>query len=144
MIEELRQHLGEAQRLIADALLIPDGPDQQARIVDLIRRRVEPGNHDLWLLASLVLMNAAVGVVEGWLDNPNVDEQIADILRASLADLPAEGLGAEPSGKTAWNIVTHVADRPVEWHEVVTPLTFVMETLTMNADPDIEAMLLLG
>lgn len=144
MIDELRQHIADAQRLITDALSLPTGPTQQAEIVQLIRRRVEGGDQHLWLLASLVLANCAIGVVEAWLDSPDTDEQVADILRDNLAVLLTEDIGPRLTEETGLGIVVDVARRHVSWHEVVTPLTFVMETLTMNTDPDIEALLLLS
>lgn len=43
-------------------------------------------------------------------------ERIADILRVNLMALRTEGIGPKVNGETAGDVVTHIADRPVQWH----------------------------
>lgn len=139
----MRPILDRVRQCLAEALGdVEEGRDLEG-IADLIRSRIPAHEMREWLLAARILMNRAVGVAEGWLDSPNLPQEIREVLIADLSILLSQGIAVELTPQRLAELQGEIASRPVCWSEVAVPLLFVIEILTINGDPDVEALLLL-
>ena len=138
-----RAALEPGRKLIAEALVEFERGGDVEDIVDLIRGRVPAHEAGEWLLTARILVNDTVGVVEAWLDAPDLDDEVREALLEALTLLVPQGIGEELTPQRLIEYQRDIAGRPVSWQEVAVPLLFVIEVLTMNVDPDVEAMLLL-
>ena len=141
--DPIRVTLEPVRELIGEALVTLDGGSDLEDVVALIRERIPPDEAGRWLVAARILMNCAVGVAEGWLDAHDLDDEVRDTLIANLLMIMPEGIGEELTPRRLTELQADVADRPVARHEVAIPLLFVIGILAMNADPNVEGMLLL-
>lgn len=121
---------------------VESGDDLQS-VVNLIDDQVPEDAVRDWLLAARILANTALVVVEGWLRAPGVPRKIRRVLRGLLDRVVSEGLGERLTEERLQELHEDVDGRHVHKAEVVGPLLFVLEVLSMNTDPDIEAILLL-
>ena len=100
------------EELLADALACLASPPQpnQSWLHELIPQRVPADDRGYWLLAALATQQRAIGAAEGWLDRPELPDDVRAVLVDLLSDLLATGSGAEltkdqlppPSSLTPW------------------------------------------
>lgn len=144
MTQDVEDAMEGVQQLVADALIVLERGGEPHDVLDLFRERVPDGDAAWWCLAARIVMNRTIGVVEAWLDSPTLDDPIGDILRANLAVVVAEGIGAELTPEGLVELAEEASRGRGTWRDIVAPLLFVTETLTMVHDPDTEALILLG
>ena len=141
--DPMRPILDRVRQCLAEALVEVEEGRDLAGIADLIRSRIPVHETREWLLAAHVLMDRAVGIAEGWLDSRDLPPEIREVLIADLSILLSQGIAQELTPQSFAELRGDIASRPVCWRDVAVPLLFVIEILTINGDPDVEAVLLL-
>ena len=132
----------EVQDLLRKMFLMAEDGDDVTAIVDLVNGGIPDDALRDWLLVSRILANNALIVAQWWMDAPGVPRRIRRIVRDLLDRARALGLGEVLTEERFAEYHEEVLRRDVAKVEVIGQLLFILEVLSMNTDPNVEALLL--
>lgn len=134
----------EVQDLLRKMFLMAEDGDDVMAMVELVNGGIPDDAHRDWLLVSRILANNALIVAQWWMDAPGVPRKTRRIVRDLLDRARALGLGEVLTEEQFAEYHEEVLRRDVAKVEVIGPLLFILEVLSMNADPNVEALLLVS
>ena len=132
------------QDVLRQAFVKVESGEDVTAVVDLVHAQVPDEAVRDWILVARILSNSALIVVKGCLAAPGVPRRIRRVLRGLLDRAHANGLAEELTEERLLELRDDIDHRPVGTAEVVGPLLFVLEVLSMNTDPSVEAAFLLS
>ena len=118
----------------------PEGP----WIEQLLSDHIPSSNAGYWVIVLRAAQDRTIGVVEAWLDNATIGDELREHLTALLHERLAAGEGAELDERGLGQLVADLLGRTVELSELLGPMRFVLEVLDLTDSEDIHQIVLGG
>lgn len=128
---DVQRNIRELPLRSTRSLRAGDEPDA-AWFENLLADRVTADDVGYWLLVSRATQDRTIGVVEAWLDNPAIDEELRVHLIALLQDRLEAGEGAELDGDALEALIADLLGRTIAPRELLGGERFVLSVLDLT------------
>jgi hypothetical protein len=140
---DAKHHVREL--LIEGAKRLKAGNDLQGPWLEsLLSERVQPDDAGYWLIVLRATQDRTIGVIEAWLDQPAINDQVRAHLTGLLSERLAAGEGAELDESSLEQLITDLVGRTVELPELIGPTQCILDILDLTDNAGVHRIILDG